>query len=282
MAYSGITARATAASITSDLDSASKQLKLYQVDNSSYPTSLDCSNSPVAGSICLKSSTGTNYSTYSPNNTTSPQSYCLTATNGGVNYTVNQATTPTSGACSITNLVANPGLEVDGSGWQGYGISPNISRITTSAHSGVGSLQLAPTGSGYQGAQFYISVTPNVPDTFSAYVLRQSGSGGASIVFEWRDSSGVYISQTGNVTIPAAIGSWSRVSTTAVAPANAYYAYLIIRYTGAVANSDIMLIDDVMMTSGPMLYTYADGSLSSSGWAWNGTANASTSTGPPL
>lgn len=46
VAYNGIQQRATAASLTSDLDNASKLLKLYQVDNSGYPLTNDCSATP--------------------------------------------------------------------------------------------------------------------------------------------------------------------------------------------------------------------------------------------
>jgi prepilin-type N-terminal cleavage/methylation domain-containing protein len=101
VAYNGIQGRAIAATLQSDLDNASKQLKLYQVDNSAYPTTNDCSASPAAGSICLKASGSTTYTAFQVSNASSTsQSFCLTATNNGNSYRVTNDTTPTAGSCS--------------------------------------------------------------------------------------------------------------------------------------------------------------------------------------
>jgi prepilin-type N-terminal cleavage/methylation domain-containing protein len=100
VAYTGISQRAIAASLQSDLDNASKQLKLFQVDNSAYPTTNDCSASPAAGSICLKSASGTTYTAFQIGNTSNPQTFCLTAMNNGINYRTTNDGTPTAGTCS--------------------------------------------------------------------------------------------------------------------------------------------------------------------------------------
>jgi prepilin-type N-terminal cleavage/methylation domain-containing protein len=100
VAYNGIQQKATAASLTSDLDNASKLLKLYQVDNSGYPLTNDCSASPAANSICLKSSSGTTYTAFQTSNASNPQTFCLTALNKGVNYRITSDGTPESGTCS--------------------------------------------------------------------------------------------------------------------------------------------------------------------------------------
>jgi prepilin-type N-terminal cleavage/methylation domain-containing protein len=101
VAYNGIQGRAIAASLQSDLDNASKQLKLFQVDNSAYPTTNDCSASPAAGSICLKSASGTTYTAFQVSNASlSSQAFCLTATNSSTSYRITNDGTPTSGTCS--------------------------------------------------------------------------------------------------------------------------------------------------------------------------------------
>ena len=100
VAYNGIQGRAIAASLQSDLDNASKQLKLFQVDNSAYPTTNDCSSTPAAGSICLKSASGTTYTAFQTSNATNPQTFCLTAMNNGINYRTTNDGTPTVGTCS--------------------------------------------------------------------------------------------------------------------------------------------------------------------------------------
>ena len=79
VSYSGISSKAITASLTSDLSNASKQLKLFQVDNSTYPTTIDCSIPDSTTNKCIKSSTGTTY-TYQVNNTSSPQTFTIYAT----------------------------------------------------------------------------------------------------------------------------------------------------------------------------------------------------------
>ena len=100
VAYNGIQARARAASLTSDLTNASTALKLYQVDNGGYPTTNDCSATPAAASICLKSSGGTTYTAFQIDNSASPQTFCLTALNSGISYRTTNDSTPTAGSCS--------------------------------------------------------------------------------------------------------------------------------------------------------------------------------------
>jgi prepilin-type N-terminal cleavage/methylation domain-containing protein len=65
--YTNITDRAKVASLQSDLNNASQQLKIYQVShNDAYPASVtDCPN-PSSANICLKSSNGATYTSYTP------------------------------------------------------------------------------------------------------------------------------------------------------------------------------------------------------------------------
>jgi prepilin-type N-terminal cleavage/methylation domain-containing protein len=94
VAYTGISQRAIAASLQSDLANAAKQIKLYQITNSLYPTANECPI-PSAGNICLKSSSSNTF-TYVPNNAVNPPTFSLTDTNtNGVAYVVTESTTPT-------------------------------------------------------------------------------------------------------------------------------------------------------------------------------------------
>ena len=87
VSYTGISQKAITATLQSDLDGASKQLKLYQVENSQYPTSLDANNcpTPVDAKYCLKISAGNSFDrtayAASVNNSTNPQTFTLDATN---------------------------------------------------------------------------------------------------------------------------------------------------------------------------------------------------------
>ena len=81
VSYIGISGRAVASALQSDLANASQQLKLYQVLYGSYPTSLDTNNCPTAPNIdtsyCLKASSGSTYAYYQSDNTVTPQIFSL-------------------------------------------------------------------------------------------------------------------------------------------------------------------------------------------------------------
>lgn len=85
VAYNGIQSRAVAASLSSALEGANKLLKIDQVTNSAYPTTLALAN----GGNGLPASAGTTYQ-YGVNNGTNPQSFCVTATTGGQSYNIDQ------------------------------------------------------------------------------------------------------------------------------------------------------------------------------------------------
>lgn len=76
VSYSGITSKASAASLQADLSASSKKLKLYHSQYGSYPTSLDANNCPSAPtatsepSYCLKISPSNTLSSYIANSST--------------------------------------------------------------------------------------------------------------------------------------------------------------------------------------------------------------------
>src|SRR5450759_5048665 len=83
VAYTGISSKATVASLTSDLDNSSKQLKMYYVDHGAYPATLDGSNCPTGPAdtkYCLKPSSSTTFSYSTLGVATNPQSFALQAT----------------------------------------------------------------------------------------------------------------------------------------------------------------------------------------------------------
>ena len=94
VAYTGIQQRDRVAVLQSDLNNASTQLGIDNVNNSTYPATESAAN----GGQGLKASPGTTYQyTY----TSSGNSYCLTGTNSSVSYFVsNDNQTPQAGACT--------------------------------------------------------------------------------------------------------------------------------------------------------------------------------------
>ena len=101
VSYTGISNKATVASLQSDLSNAKKQLALYYVDHGAYPVSIDDSTKCPKDSVgtadtryCLKPSTG-NASSYYPTSATY-STYLLTAnkTNTTTIYSVTNDTGP--------------------------------------------------------------------------------------------------------------------------------------------------------------------------------------------
>ena len=104
--YNGISARATAASLQSDLSNAAKKLKMYQVDYGSYPTSIDTSTycpTPVDANYCLKAGAGNTFSNYTVDNAASPQTFSLDATSAnGIKYYVSESVPASSSSGTFT------------------------------------------------------------------------------------------------------------------------------------------------------------------------------------
>jgi prepilin-type N-terminal cleavage/methylation domain-containing protein len=92
VAYTGISSKATVASLQSDLSNAKKQLALYQVDYGIYPTANVCP-AVLSTDICLKTSSDTTF-TYSSNNSNTIKTFNLLASKGSANYTITNDSQP--------------------------------------------------------------------------------------------------------------------------------------------------------------------------------------------
>ena len=120
VSYTGISQRATTASLQSDLTNAVTQLKLDQVTNSSFPTTLALAN----GGKGIPSSSGTTYA-YAVSNTTIPQTFCITATKNNINYNITQDGNSQPGICPILNLDAGNTSSYPGTGTTWTDLSGN-------------------------------------------------------------------------------------------------------------------------------------------------------------
>jgi len=122
VSYTGITTKANASALQSDLSNATKQLKMFQAENSGYPNTIDCSTTPAANSICLKTSSGNAYDTIKVNNNTNPQTFCLAINKNSTSYRISDSSSPVSGTCINSCLdILNSG-ESTGDGV--YSINP--------------------------------------------------------------------------------------------------------------------------------------------------------------
>ncbi len=118
VSYTGISQRAVVASVQSDLDNASKKLKMYYTLYESYPTAMDGNNCPTApttdSNYCLPYS-ASNTLTYS---SVAPSTFHLTASNSTVSYSMTDSSAPTiattangstAGNACPTNYIPVPG-----------------------------------------------------------------------------------------------------------------------------------------------------------------------------
>ncbi len=285
VAYNGIQQRAQTAALQSDLEGAAKQLAMDQVTNSAYPATVAAANNGAG----LKASPGTSYS-YIVNNSITPVYYCLAETNtaSSLTYFVNSTTnTPQVGGCSVTNLVLSPIASSTYQYAQEWGNGAETSSWPASG---------GPTNGGYQRLTFTTAVTsgPIVQGIYYSTVPLQT-----NLAYTWS----IYVRSTVALTLTPMIftnpgptpysasqvtlvpNTWTRVSATVTPTTTATAFYGQARIDAAASGNQMPVgatfdATMAMMTQGPVLYNYADGS--SPNWTWTGTPNASTSTGSPL
>jgi hypothetical protein len=185
-----------------------------------------------------------------------------------------------------TNLVTNPNFEVNTTGWTGSG---TFARTTAEFYSGVASLSLTYTGAGVVLVQQSprINVTAGLQYTASFYLKQSVDAGNLICNFMWYNSGGSLIlddsHQTNNPTT-----AWQRFSQTRTAPANAVSClFRIYQFNGegGGAVATVNYVDAVLVEQALSALPYFDGTYADTytGYtlteqAWNGTADASTST----
>jgi len=280
VAYNGIQNRAKQSAAQSAVSQASKKVLAYAVDNADqYPPDL-----AAAG---ITNTTGLQYSY---NNSVTPRTYGITATNGAFSYYISSASPQVTaggysghsqgGVAAIKNLITNPSFEAGASGWSPSG---NI----TLSHQASGGLygaafhrgtRTSTAAIGIYSPQFAIESGETYTGRMSArYITNQA----ANLRFQWYNSSGTVLTPSTGSTSASANGSaWQTLTYTATAPADAVAARfdIVLGTTGSAAG-DNLDIDGSMVVKGANAYGYADGNTAA--WAWDGAVNASSSTGPP-
>lgn len=286
VAYNGLQKRAQTSAVSTALNQASKKIKLYQVDNNVYPTTLAATG--IADDEVTYQYTG------------AATTYCITGTQGTTSmYLSDTVTKPTEGGCAghgqggvaaITNLATNP-KPVAGSpggyaGWPGVGgavtsgiyndplLSRTVWRMTWT------------TGSTSNGGSYWQSdpvIIPGVRYQISQ-TIRSSKDQTVTPLIVWVNPAAS--AETGNVSMGATsltAGVSRRIGASGVAPPGTGR-MRIIAYSNSAkweAGNTLDTWDTLIARSDDTtLFNYADGS--SPNWIWNGTANASTSTGPAL
>ena len=313
VAYNGIQNRARASAASSALSQAVKKLELYKVDNSAYPTSTNLASAGITNAndtTYQYTSDGTTYCLTATNVTVS---YYLNSTTTPSPTAGGCPGHGQGGVAAITNLATDPRatkyVSADGEiGWKRTrwaGCSPgaaNYALVTSASDGPVGittyirkTWTVAPSDiacsgdTGFDlaattlsrlivtaGDSYTIScyLRPSVTRTLNVGVYQYTSAG---VAFSPGRSYGPYVTGTAN--------QWNRVSYAYTVPAGVAQISFVCDSSG---NSDNGAVNwqagasldgtGLMVTKGSSLYNFADGN--SPNWVWNGTANASTSTGP--
>lgn len=288
VAYNGISGRAKDSAAKSDTANAIKSLEVFKVTNSRYPTTSTEAKLSTSGGNTL------DYISYNAG-----EGFCVEYTNSNGSYYATNAMPAKVGVCDpITNLATNPSLETGNTGWAArwFGSGGSGTNAVSSAGAICGNVGWRKTwtvSGAYQDIGFQYSVpgviTPGVEYAFSV-------SARASFVtthrawVSWSNSSGSAISSDNmSVYYDATTPGQARDMTfRSIAPAGAVSAIVIWGpyptmagqpgYNNAIPVGATLDGDCVLVAISSRDAKYADGSTAN--WAWSGTANASTSSGP--
>jgi RHS repeat-associated protein len=169
------------------------------------------------------------------------------------------------------NLVANPSLETDTSGWgPWYSQANSISRVTTQGQTGTASLKAAAQAPSY-GVVYAVAATAG-KTYWAAAQLRAAGGGqlGLHLCFASSSLQGLGCNQ---VSVNNS-SKWGRAIVPAItAPSGTVGAWLIAN--NAAGSSQDFYVDAAQIEEGSSVDSYFDGS--SPGARWEGTPNTSTS-----
>jgi len=296
VSYNGIQNRAKASAAQSTATQAYTKIESYAALNAdNYPDDL--------ATIGLNNTDSVNYQ-YRVDNTTTPRTYCVTATTNGLSYfAANGSGSTSAGACAghgangvtpITNLVVNPSAEIDTTSASSNGSASSVTRDTSWAAEGSASFLVAATssssndsymniGGGDQFGGLRAGLQAGKTYTISGTVRLSAPLTGGSIraqalkIVAYQKTGGS-ISGTESAQAPNVAGQ-TRLSVTMTIPSGATEAWIRF-YNGAMSGGGNVWWDGLMITEGTTTYKYADGT--SPGWFWKSTAHNSTSSGPPL
>lgn len=184
----------------------------------------------------------------------------------------------------LTNLVANPSIESNTTGWLKYtGVGTTMTRVTSGGWSG--SSYLSAVGDNTTTApRVYIDIPTSDGDvislTFRAKSTGQAATSGVIAAKLIASGSEISTFSTQYPTWSPDSNGWSTETATFTVPAGGDHVRLSIGIRSATNYTGTMGIDAVMAVKSATVPTYADGNTPR--WSWTGTTNNSTSTGPAL
>lgn len=285
VAYNGLQKRAQTSAVSTALNQASKKIKLYQVDNNVYPTTL--------------AATGITDDKVTYQYTGSATTYCITGTQGNTSlYLSETVTKPTEGGCpghgqggvaAVTNIAVNPSFETNISsvGYMGgAGTDSTYIQASDWAASGTYSIKITKTLSAAtaKGVRVNSSVAVAAGDVvaWTATVRNNSASSKSFSLYAERSVptyAGLHGSTCTAVSANATLKLTGQTTITAANEGQVNFGVLPCGTTFQIGES--YSADAFMVVKNQALpSSYSDGS--SANWVWNGSAHASSSTGPAL
>ena len=97
--YNAAQTSSRTAQLTADLAVAHNTIIKYQDKNGEFPTGSDCTASPAANTVCVKTISGETISTFFADSSASPQVYCLSMKLGSIMYYIDRSGLAVSGDC---------------------------------------------------------------------------------------------------------------------------------------------------------------------------------------
>ena len=291
VAYNGIQQRARDSAATQLASQAGRKILAYQALNGTYPP--DLTSAEITDTSNLQ---------YSVNTAVNPATFCVTATSGSSSYYLsNASTTPTKGGCAghgqggvtaITNLHPNPGaITTAGYGaWAGNTGNTNTNTTVTAGWSASGSA-FRSTWTAFSNntgdLQVYVNsnsvLSPNTQYTVRyRLVANQNGSVSAPGLYSSAGTNSIIArSHTSDITLTAGtpVEIWMTFQGDATALTSGFRVIQNPR-NNAVNNS--YELSEAVVYAGARNSSVGFYWGNSPSWLWNGTPNASTSTGPPL
>ncbi len=318
VSYTAITNNAKKQTAKTDAQTMAAQLTKYKSENGTFPADLSSLSNTLsvdstfqytydstAGTYCLTASVEGASAYVRSGNSNAQEGGCAGHGVNGQQPITNLASDPAATSYATSNALAgwrNDRWTADGtySLQTGAGDGP-VAGLTTYARfqftaAVAGGRGFHITGNpeaGSPAAGVGLAVEAGKTYTLSAYMRSTRTSGGSvsvAVGVRFVNGSNAWMSTTTNGSaVTAAAGSpttnpgpWVRPTLTVTAPSGAVRMQIYIRETAAPTHiaGDRIEGTGLLITEGSSLYGYASGATA--GWVWNGTANASTSTGPAL
>jgi prepilin-type N-terminal cleavage/methylation domain-containing protein len=299
VAFNGISSRAKASAAQQAATQVSRKILAYSVDNADmYPAATGITGTDELSTLGITASGPTTFQ-YSSNNSATPRTFCITATNGDKSYyQSNSVTSPTEGVCPghgrsgvppVTNLFTNPGAlsATSFNSFAGSGAS-RTGPLSVSAPWAVSGRAVRATWTtpptNPNDGDIGISVAPFIsPDRTYTLIYSLNINRDASVTApRVYASAGSYLRQASSTTtVDPFLANQPRVQwITFTADSTAIGASLrVIQGTRGKVAGDFMELSNIILVEGATPVGFASGDTRD--WVWNGPAGESTSTGPP-